>query len=76
MVLPYARTPFCKLSTARGPANTSVLAVPSHRWVASARILPHLLIFRSYTVIEFFHHADERCIFVPEGWIIPLLLNQ
>src|SRR5436309_16109347 len=33
----------------------------------------HLLVFRPYTVIQLLHHADERHIFVPECWIVPLL---
>ena len=36
----------------------------------------HLPIFRPYTLIEFFHHADEGNIFMPEWWIVSLLLNQ
>src|SRR5437588_13004206 len=36
----------------------------------------HLPVFRPHALIQLFHHADERYIFVPEWRIVSLLLNQ
>src|SRR5579884_2087715 len=43
---------------------------------AAYSALLHLLTLCPHARIQFFHHADERAVFVPEGRIVALFLNQ
>src|SRR5579883_792241 len=43
---------------------------------AAYSALLHLLTLCPHALIQFFHHADERAVFVPEGRIVTLFLNQ
>jgi hypothetical protein len=63
-----------KYSRSRPVLQRQVCA-PGPAQVIRLRFL-HLPIFRSYTLIEFFHYGDEGNIFLPEWRIISVLLNQ
>lgn len=59
--------------TARTSGHRALLDPPAQ--VTHLGLL-HLPIFRSHALIEFLHYADEGDIFLPEGGIISLLLDQ
>src|SRR5437588_8879099 len=52
------------------------LKTDGNEWRCHNLLLLHLFTLCAYAVVEFFHYTDERYIFVPEGRVIALLLDQ